>query len=120
MKNILKSLFISFIIILFLTFIVTLLNYTNLFSYKIVNISKIIIPIISVFITSFTLGKKSISKGYLEGIKFSVIFNLILVIYNYLISKNSFELIDLMYFTFIIVFSILGSVIGINRKKDAE
>ncbi len=116
-KNIFKALFFSFVIILCFTFIITLLNYMNLINYKIVNVFKIIIPVFSVFITSYALGRKSLSKGYLEGLKFSMIFNIILVIYNYLIIRNNFQILDLAFYSIIIVFSILGSIIGINKKK---
>ena len=82
----LKNLGLSFIyiisIILILTFITTIFSYFNILNDKITSIIKIIIPIVSMFIGGFWIGKKSIKKGFLEGLKLGAIFSCILVIFN--------------------------------------
>lgn len=97
------------------TFIVTLFNYFNLLSSNVANTLILIIVIVSLFIGSFLLGKKSNKKGYLEGIKYSVIFILLLVIIN-LIFIKVFEIKSLIYFLIIIISSAFGSMLGINKK----
>ena len=97
------------------TFIVTLFNYLNLLSSNVANTLILIIVIVSLFIGSFLLGKKSNKKGYLEGIKYSVIFILFLVIIN-LIFIKVFEIKSLIYFLIIIISSTFGSMLGINKK----
>lgn len=97
------------------TFIVTLFNYFNLLSSNVANTLILIIVIVSLFIGSFLLGKKSNKKGYLEGIKYSVIFILFLVIIN-LIFIKVFEIKSLIYFLIIIISSTFGSMLGINKK----
>ena len=99
--NMIKKYLISYAytlgIIIVGTFIITLLNYFNLLSSNIANILILIIVIASIFIGSFLLGKKSNKKGYLEGIKYSAIFILLLVIINLLFVKV-FEIKSLIYF----------------------
>lgn len=118
----LKKLGISFLYIigsiLVLTFITTLFSYFNIMSDKITSIIKIIIPIISMLIGGFYIGKKSLKKGFLEGLKLGSIFSIILIIFNYLALDNSFKFKYLLFYIILIISSILGSMIGINRKKQ--
>lgn len=120
MKKIGKALLYSIGTILILTFIVTLLNYFNIFSYKIVVIFKIIIPILSIFIGGLVMGGKSTNKGWLEGIKYGIIFIIILCIMNYLILRTGFKIQDLIYYLIITLASSFGSIIGINYKKEKK
>jgi len=117
----LKKLGFSFIYIigtiLVITFIITLLNYFNIISDKIISIFKILIPILSLFIGGFYIGKRSYSKGYLEGLKLGFIFSIFLLIFNFLAFNNSFKLKYLLFYLIIIISSILGSMIGINKRK---
>lgn len=117
----LKSLGISFIYIistiLILIFIITLLNYFNIISDKIIPIFKILIPITSLFIGGIQIGKRSKNKGWLEGLKLGSIFSIFLLVFNFLAFSNSFKFKYLLFYLIIITSSILGSMIGINRKK---
>jgi len=119
--NYLKKLGISFIYIistiLILTFLITTLNYFNIISDKIISIFKILIPVISLFIGGIQIGKRSKSKGWLEGLKLGLIFSVFLLIFNFLAFSNSFKFKYLLFYLIIIICSILGSMIGINRKK---
>ena len=56
------------------TFLITVLNYFNIFTSNLTNIIKLIIVIVSMFIGAFLLGKRSLKKGYIEGIKYSIVF----------------------------------------------
>lgn len=117
----LKKLGFSFLYIigtlLISTFIITFLNYFNIISDKVISIFKILIPIISLFIGGFYIGKRSNNKGYLEGLKLGSLFSIFLLIFNFLALSNSFKLKYLLFYIIIITSSILGSMIGINRKK---
>ena len=80
MKKYLFSILITFISIILTLLFTTTLYYFNLINHTTYNILKIILLILSLFINSFILGKKSTKKGYLEGIKLSlpiIIFSLI-------------------------------------------
>jgi len=118
----LKNLGISFLyiigVLLVLTFITTIFSYFNIFNDKITSIIKIIIPVISMFVGGFYIGKKSLKKGFLEGLKLGAIFSSILIIFNYLALDNSFKFKYLLFYIILIITSIFGSMIGINRKKQ--
>ena len=115
MKNYLKAYGYLFGIILLLTIILSIINY---FTNKELYIFKILIPIISIFISSIILGKYSKKKAYLEGIKFSLIFILFSIIISYFIIHNSFNIKVLVYYLVILFSSIIGSMLGINIKKN--
>ena len=118
----LKDLFFSFIWIigslLILTLFFSFFNYFNIISDKIMPIIKIIILFISLFLGGLYIGKKSKNKGWLEGIKLGIIFSLFLLIFNFLALNNSFKLKYLLFYTIIIISSIFGSIIGINKKSN--
>lgn len=95
--------------------ILTVFNYLGIFNNGVIRVLEIILILVSVFISSYLLGKRSKSKGYLEGLKLGVLFILILFIINIIISK--FKLSVLIYYFIILITSILGSMIGINFKK---
>ena len=118
----LKNLGMSFIYIiatiLILTFIITILSYFNIMNDKVTSIFKITIPIIALLIGGIYIGKRSLKRGFLEGLKLGAIFSLILIIFNYLALGNSFKIKYLLFYIILIISSILGSMIGINRRKN--
>lgn len=99
------------------TFILTILNYFNIVTTNFTNITKLIIVIVSMFIGAFLLGKKSLKKGYIEGIKYSIVFIVLLVIINLLFVKE-FNVKSIIYFLIIIISSTFGSMLGINKKRN--
>ena len=115
LKKILNSLLTFFIIILVGTLLITLFNYFNLLNTKIISILKLITPIISMFISSYKLGKQSETKGYIEGLKLGSIIVVIFFILILLLDK--FEIKSLIYYTILLITSTLSSMIGINKKK---
>lgn len=119
----LKKLGMSFLFIissiLILTFLITIFNYFDIMSDKATSIFKIIIPVISLFIGGFYIGKNSFKKGFLEGLKLGLIFSVILIIFNYLGLDNSFKLKYILYYLILLISSTLGSMIGINIKKNS-
>lgn len=112
-----RLLFTMFSIIISL-FTISLLYYFNLISPNINKILKIIIILANIFISSFILGKSTTSKGYLEGIKFALIIIPIFIIIS-LITSSPIKIKVLIYYIIIFITSILGSMIGINRKKES-
>lgn len=104
-------------IIFALTMIITILNYFNIISGTLLTISKILICVISLFIGGFIIGKKSSKKGWLEGFKLSIIFLLLLLLFNYLGLGALPELKNIIYYSIIIASCIFGSIIGINKNS---
>jgi len=113
-KNYLKSYIYLLCILILSTIILSIISY---FSNNELYILKILIPIISMFISSFILGKNIKNKAYLEGLKFGLIYLLLSIIINYIILHNSFSIKNIVYYLVIIFSSIIGSMIGINFKK---
>ena len=114
LKKIIKSIVTTIIIFLLLTIITTIFNYFNILNYKIINIIKLLIPIISMFFGGFKIGKNSEKKGWLEGIKISLIISIFFLTITLLLNK--FKLKYLLYLVIIIVSGVFGSMIGINKK----
>lgn len=102
--------------IIVLTFIVTILHYFGIINRSVLTILEILIPSIAFFLGGFQIGKKSKQKGWLEGIKFSLILFVILLILN-LIFKNSLELKNMLYYIILMALSTVGSILGINKSN---
>lgn len=115
MKKILNYLMWYYIIILLGTLFITLINYFNLMNNNVISIIKFILPLIAITINSYKLGKTSNKQGYLEGLKFGIIISLISIIIILILDK--FIIKSLLYYGILILTSIMGSTIGINRKK---
>ena len=122
--NYLKNIGISFIYIisflLGLTFISTLFNYINLFSNTFINVLKVIIPVISLFVGGFIIGKRTGKKGWLEGLKLSLIFIAFLTIFNYLALDFSISLKTIIYYIILMIATTFGSMIGVNKFKPEK
>lgn len=120
--NYIKNISISFLYIIgvtiVLTFIMTLLNYFNIITGSVLTITKIIITFIAIFIGGFIIGKKSKTKGWLEGIKIGIIILIILSIINFLILKVNFEFRIILYDIIILFSCTFGSIIGINLNHQ--
>ncbi len=122
--NYLKNVGISFIYIicflLGLTFISSLFNYINLFGNTFINVLKVIIPVISLFVGGFVIGKRTGKKGWLEGLKLSLIFLAFLTIFNYLALDFSMSPKTLIYYIILVIATTFGSMIGVNKFKPEE
>ena len=103
--------------ILLCLIIINALYYFNFISTNIYKTLEILIFLINIFISTFILGKSSSKKGYLEGIKYSLIIISIFIVLTLLINEP-IKLKILIYYLIIIITSILGSTMGINRKKE--
>ena len=112
-KYLISYLYLFGMIICF-TIIASILNY--FFSISILPF-KIIIPMLSLFLSSFTLGKSIKKKGYIGGIKFALIFIILLSILKILFKIN-FNFKTLIIFILCLFSSIIGSTIGVNSKND--
>ncbi len=99
-----------------LTFIISLFNYFNIINDKIVEIVKILIPITSIFIGGFKIGKKSKNKGWLEGLKLGLVVVIFIVIFNFLALDVKFELKSIIFYIILTTSCVLGSMIGIMNK----
>lgn len=104
------------IYILILTFILTILHYFNIINESILDISKLLIISISIIIGGYKVGKNSFKKGWLEGIKLALIIIFIFLILSW-IFKFGFNWRTIIYYTIILISSMFGGMIGINKRK---
>lgn len=115
----LKKIGIAFIytatIILLSLLIITVLNYFDILGGKTVIILKILIAIVGFFIGGVIIGKRSIKKGWFEGLKYGLMISLVFILISLIISSFKFK--ALIFYAILLVSSAVGSMIGINRKK---
>ena len=115
-KKLTSSMLISITSFILLLLINTSLCYFNILKGNGIIIFNLAIPIISIFIGSFNIGLNSTKKGWLEGLKIGIIFFIIFTLLNILI-YNSFIIKTLIYYSIILISSILGGSFGISKKK---
>ena len=113
LKKYLKSYLYLFSSIIILTLILSLLNYFYTFPTKII---KLLIPIISILLSSIILGKNTKEKAYLEGLKFTSLYIILSLIIS-LITKNPFTIKLILSYLLFLITGIIGSMIGIQLKK---
>lgn len=115
MINYLKSLIYTISIIIIGTIIITLFNYFNILNGLAYKTVTLILPSIAIIIGSFILGKKSNHKGYIEGLKYGLLWSVLLSIINIII-KN-FNVTSIIYYVVVTLISVLAASIGINCKN---
>ena len=114
-----KTLIITTISLLIALIINTTLYYFNIISTNVYQILEITILLINILITTFILGKKASKKGYLEGLKFSLIIIPLFFILT-LLTQEPIQLKLIIYYIIIIITSVLGSMLGINNKNSSN
>ena len=114
-KKVGVSLSLSFGMFFIFSFLLTFLQYTGIISSNILKIIFTIVIFIVFLIGGITFGKKSIKKGWWEGIKLSVI-NIIIVLITTLLFAELSSKSSILY---LIIFlgTTTGSIIGVNTKK---
>lgn len=117
MKKIGESFLFTLFSMLILTFIMTTLNFCNIIGTKTVNLFEMIIPIFSLFLGGFIIGRHSKKRGWLEGLKYGCILLVIMALFNYLGLHNAFTFKYLFYYSILLVSSIFGSMLGISFQK---
>ena len=83
----------------------------NMFSVMI-NICTRVVTII--FTGAFIMGRNTNKNGYLEGIKIAIIIDLIFIIFS--IIFKDFKIESIIFYIILLASSILGSIIGIQKK----
>ena len=97
--------------------IITILSYFELLNPTLITIIKIFIIISSCLISGIYLGLKSNKNGYLEGLKLGGIILVIYILLTLILKPIEFNKFTWLYYLIIIGLEVLGSMIGINKKK---
>ena len=110
----------SLSIILFSLFISSLfintLYYFDIINNNLINYIKLFISIIIFFIGGLYIGFHSNSKGYINGLKLSILVVIITLILN--IIFGNFKLTKIIYYLITTICITFGSMIGINKTKS--
>lgn len=120
MKNIktyLNYLGISLISILVGLLVISTLYYFDILSNNIVSYIRVIYMMLVIFIISFILGKNTDKNGYLAGIKFGLMNIISFLIFGLIFFRDGLQLRLILYDFILLFISILGSMIGINKKS---
>lgn len=99
-------------------FIFTFLNYFNIISDKIMNILKIILPVLSLGFGGWYLSKNSNKRGIIEGIKIGLLISIFMLLIALLGLNDKFEWKNLIYYLILIVSSMSGGIIAKQKKAD--
>lgn len=116
LKSYFKVILIGLLFMIVFAFLLSILEYFNLFYGKVSEIFMFIYMAILFFIIGFLVGKKATHKGYLEGIKISLSLIFILIVINVLFYQTGFSLERTIYYFVLILSSTMGSMIGINKQ----
>lgn len=103
--------------VLILLFLLTVLYYFDILSDEAYSFFKLLIVLLSILYNSFQLGKTSQKKGYKEGLKYGLLCILFLFFISLLFTN--FHLKSILYYALLLATSILGSIIGISRRKES-
>lgn len=103
-------------LIIIFSLIYTILYYFDITSSSVNNVLKIISFILVFSMSGIYIGKRSNKKGYLEGLKISLV-TITLFISISLLFKYKINIYQIVYYLIILIVTTLSSMIGINFKK---
>ena len=107
-------------IMIIVSFIVTILNYFNIISDKTNNLFLTLISAIAMIIGGYKMGTNTKSKGWIEGLKFSLIVTILFILMSLIIFKYQYKINNFIYYIILSISAILGSIIGKNRSHKTN
>lgn len=115
MKYLLKYLGYYTIFFILLIFICSLLNLIGVNS-TITNLIIFIFNVLAFFLLGIKSGTKASSKGYIAGLKISLLLLVVLIIINIFTSNKLFSLSTIIYYIILLLSGVFGGMLGINKK----
>lgn len=113
----LKNVGFYLLFLILVIFICSLLNLIGVNS-TITNLLLFIFNLGLFLIYGFKTGIKSKEKGYLAGLKISLLLLLILILINLITTKNIFNFTTLIYYLILLLTGTFGGMLGISKHKD--
>ena len=114
--NYLKTYLLFLIVLIIYLIVFSLIMYFELISYKTLNIINYIFVILLFFITGFRISNLERNKGYLNGFFISSILIILFTIISLILGKLNLS--SLIYYISVILSSIFGGIIGVNKKTQ--
>lgn len=119
-KKYLIPILINIAIILFGSLFTSILYYFDLTTDKINNILLYLVSISAFFISSLMLAKNSKYKGLITGLFYFLFWFVIMIFLSIVIFKNPFEIKNMIYDIILLLFTLLGAIIGKNMQKEND
>ncbi len=119
-KNYLIAIGYFLLVVAVFAIILTIFNYYDIVTNKLFKVIKVLIPSLALFIGGYKVGNNANKKGYIEGIKLSLIVIILLFMFSYLGFNASFNISLILYYIILIISSMLGAMIGINKKITSD
>ena len=120
MKKYLLPIIYTIGIIIFGSLITSFLYYFNITGDKINSILLYLIGVISIFVGSNMASKRNKQKGIIIGTAYFMMFLIISITLSLLTFKNTFKINSLIYYVILLVFSMLGGIIGKSANEEAD
>lgn len=117
MKKYITYIGIAIGLLLISSLIINAFYYYELFSNNIYKIVLTFTNSIIIGLLSYFIGKSTKEKGYKEGLVFGVIIIIVLFVLSLILFQNV-TLNMLVYYPILLLASVIGAMIGINRKKN--
>ena len=115
-KKTLKALLIILISIIITSLLINLFYYFDIINNNLVKYLKMILSMLSFFLGGIYMGKNSPNKGYLYGLRLSLIIIILLLILG--IIFNNLNLSRIIYYLIITFTITFGAMLGINKKTN--
>ena len=119
-KNYLVAIGYFLLVVAVFAIILTIFNYYDIVTSKLFKIIKVLIPSLALFSGGYKVGNSANKKGYIEGIKLSLIIIVMLFMFSYLGFNVTFNVSLILYYIFLIISSMLGAMVGINKKITSD
>ena len=119
-KNYLVAIGYFLLVVVVFAIILTIFNYYDIVTSKLFKIIKVLIPSLALFIGGYKVGNSANKKGYIEGIKLSIIIIVMLFMFSYLGFNVTFNVSLILYYIILIISSVLGAMVGINKKITSD
>ncbi len=119
-KNYLIAIGYFLLVVVIFAIVLTIFNYYDIVTNKLFKVIKVLIPSFALFIGGYKVGNSANKKGYIEGIKLSLIVIVLLFMFSYLGFNASFNISLILYYIILIISSMLGAMIGINKKITSD
>lgn len=120
MKKYLIPILVNVGVLLIGTLISSILYYFNITSDKINGIMLYLISFSSIFIGSMMLAKNLKYKGIITGLFYFLFWFIISIILSLVVFKSAFNIKNIIYYLILLVFTLLGSIIGKNIQKEND
>ena len=114
-KTFLKSIFIIIICLFISSILINILYYFDIINNNIVKYLKMFLSIITFFIGGLYIGRNSISKGYINGLKLSLIMTIIFILFGLIF--NNIKVLRIVYYLIMSSCITFGAMIGISKKE---